>query len=55
MTTILTNKEKYPKTDAFLKQIESNDTKCEGIEQRSAPTEGAEPPTDNDNVVGGVS
>ena len=55
MTTILTDKVKYPKTDAFLKQIEGNDTKCEGIEQRSTPTEGAEPPTDNDNVVGGVS
>ena len=41
MTTILTDKVKYPKTDAFLKQIEGNDTKCEGIEQRSAPTEGA--------------
>ena len=55
MTTILTDKVKYPKTDAFLKQIEGNDTKYEGIEQRSAPTEGAEPPTDNANVVGGVS
>ena len=41
MTTILTDKVKYPKTDAFLKQIEGNDTKCEGIEQRSEPTEGA--------------
>lgn len=29
MTAILTNKEKYPKTNAFLKQIDGNDTRCE--------------------------
>lgn len=40
MTTILTDKVKYPKTDAFIETIKGNDTKCEGIKEQSASAEG---------------
>ena len=39
MTTILTDKIKYPKTESFLKTIEGNNTMCDGIEQRGESTE----------------
>ena len=39
MTTTLTDKKKYPKTEAFLKTIEGNNTRCDRIEQRGESTE----------------